>query len=503
MNSAVASNAFAKWETLEPAAASSSSSSSSAKPERVSLATPSLRPKLPASQHQLQPPPTPNVGTRGGINDSFVVAGGGFPRSSFLPREEPPASKPMVAAAAVFAGSDSTRGERYAADSGGNTGTVDHNGKERNTSPAGLAPFGTVDAGTRARAPAAVKTAAAGPQSLPHPEAPRALPESGGRNQESGPSFWGERTRPSDGAGGSGGVAKDDDAEALLARLAGKAKQAAAAALSASAASGGMTRRPLPSPTPAPAATPPPLLPRHDRDTDATARAAPTGAVTRNVKPVLEVESIADAAFRVRFSEDKSHLGAAIERGAAGEDRRDESMATAVGKQMPDGAAAGGVAVDGGARLAELCKEDKTKVARLMQDLVKLRQEKEGQKTRFERLRAQNESIVKEMAGLKVKFGQSMQLLRKYQSIVQEGGAADGGVAGMRGKRGVAGTGKRSEKHETAAAAAAAAVEIQTLRETLRLAEESARKAETEAAAARSGRTAMAEELRRARGQAD
>ena len=46
---------------------------------------------------------------------------------------------------------------------------------------------------------------------------------------------------------------------------------------------------------------------------------------------------------------------------------------------------------------------------------MKLRAEKEGHKVRFEKLRAQNESIVKEVAGLKVKFSQSMQLLRKYQ----------------------------------------------------------------------------------------
>lgn len=408
MNSAPASNAFAKWETLEPAA----TTTSSAKPERVSLATPSLRPKLLSSQTQLQPPPTPNVGTGRGIDDSFVAAGGGFPRSPPLPREEPRASKPVVAAAAVFASSDSTRGGRYAADSGGSTGTVDRNGKERNMSPAGLAPFGTVDADTAARAPAAVAAASAGPQPLPQPEALRALPASRGRNQDSEPSFSGERTRPSDGGGSGGGVAKDDDAEALLARLAAKAKQAAAAALSASAASGGgMARHPLSSPTPAP---PPPLLPRHDRETDATARAAPAGAVTRNAMSV-NVESITDAAVRVRPSGDKSHLGAAIERGTPGEECRDESTATAVGRHMPEAAASGGVAVDGGARLAELCKEDKTKVARLMQDLVKLRQEKECQKNRFERLRAQNESIVKEMAGIKVKFGQSMQLLRKYQ----------------------------------------------------------------------------------------
>ncbi|CAN0571826.1 unnamed protein product, partial [Ectocarpus sp. 12 AP-2014] len=221
------------------------------------------------------------------------------------------------------------------------------------------------------------------------------------------PSFWGERARPSDGGGkggggGGGGVAKDGDAEALLTRLAGKAKQAAAVALSASAASGGMTP-------------------------DPTARAAPTGTVTRDVKSA-GVESITDATVRVRFSGDKGHLGAAIKRGTTGAECRDESTVTAVGRQVPEvAAAAGGVAVDGGARLAELCKEDKTKVARLMQDLVKLRQEKECQKTRFERLRAQNESIVKEMAGLKVKFGQSMQLLRKYQSIVQEGELAGGG----------------------------------------------------------------------------
>lgn len=49
---------------------------------------------------------------------------------------------------------------------------------------------------------------------------------------------------------------------------------------------------------------------------------------------------------------------------------------------------------------------------------MKLRAEKDGQKARFERLRAQNESIVREMAGLKEKFGQSMQLLRKYQAGV-------------------------------------------------------------------------------------
>ncbi|CAM9859673.1 unnamed protein product, partial [Ectocarpus sp. 13 AM-2016] len=399
MNSAAASNAFAKWETLEPAATSSST-----KTERVSLAAPSLQPKLPSSQHQLQPPPTPNVLTGHGIDDSFVAAGGGFPRSPPLSREEPRPSKPIVAAAAVFAGSDSTRGERYAVDSGGSNGTIDYDGKERNTSPAGLAPFGTVDADTPARAHAALATAASGPQSLPQPQAPRALPTSrGGRNQDSEPSFWGERARPSDGGGkggggGGGGVAKDGDAEALLARLAGKAKQAAAVALSASAASGGMTP-------------------------DPTARAAPTRRVTRNVKS-SGVESITDATVRVRFSGDKGHLGAAIKRGTNGEECRDESTATAVGRQVPEvvaAAAAGGVAVDGGARLAELCKEDKTKVARLMQDLVKLRQEKESQKTRFERLRAQNDEIVKEMAGLKVKFGQSMQLLRKYQSIVQEG----------------------------------------------------------------------------------
>lgn len=49
------------------------------------------------------------------------------------------------------------------------------------------------------------------------------------------------------------------------------------------------------------------------------------------------------------------------------------------------------------------------------QDLVKLRGEKEGYDARLSRLRGQNESIVKAMASLKVKFGQSMQLLRKYQ----------------------------------------------------------------------------------------
>lgn len=48
---------------------------------------------------------------------------------------------------------------------------------------------------------------------------------------------------------------------------------------------------------------------------------------------------------------------------------------------------------------------------------MRLRGEKDVQKARFERLREQNELIVREMAGLKVKFGQSMQLLRKYQVL--------------------------------------------------------------------------------------
>lgn len=53
------------------------------------------------------------------------------------------------------------------------------------------------------------------------------------------------------------------------------------------------------------------------------------------------------------------------------------------------------------------------------QDLVKLRGEKDGFDARLTRLRAQNEDIVKEMASLKVKFGQSMKLLRKYQVLLK------------------------------------------------------------------------------------
>ena len=52
---------------------------------------------------------------------------------------------------------------------------------------------------------------------------------------------------------------------------------------------------------------------------------------------------------------------------------------------------------------------------------MKLRAEKGGHKVRFEKLRAQNELMVKEVAALKVKFGQSMQLLRKYQVRFSDG----------------------------------------------------------------------------------
>lgn len=50
------------------------------------------------------------------------------------------------------------------------------------------------------------------------------------------------------------------------------------------------------------------------------------------------------------------------------------------------------------------------------------------QKTRFERLRAQNEAIVKEVSSLRVKFGESMQLLRKYQ--VNNNGLVKRNIAG-------------------------------------------------------------------------
>ena len=178
------------------------------------------------------------------------------------------------------------------------------------------------------------------------------------------------------GGGGVGGA----DAESLLARLAGKAKQAAAAALSASAASSSSgAERTSP-------AAPPPLR--------AQTAAPPAVGSTPDVAggPGDYVGSAA-----TRPSDNGEATGRNDRRGAGST------------------AAAGAVEAGGCARLAELCKEDKAKVARLMQDLVKLRAEKDGQRARFERLRAQNEVIVKEMAALKVKFGQSMQLLRKYQ----------------------------------------------------------------------------------------
>lgn len=54
------------------------------------------------------------------------------------------------------------------------------------------------------------------------------------------------------------------------------------------------------------------------------------------------------------------------------------------------------------------------------QDLIKLRAEKEGYNGRLARLRAQNESIVQEISALRAKFGQSVQLLRKYQVWVRK-----------------------------------------------------------------------------------
>ncbi|CAM9834168.1 unnamed protein product, partial [Choristocarpus tenellus] len=75
----------------------------------------------------------------------------------------------------------------------------------------------------------------------------------------------------------------------------------------------------------------------------------------------------------------------------------------------------GRVEVSGGAHLTDLCQRDKVKVARLMQELVRVKAENEGQEKRLDRLRGQNEEIVRETIAAKAKFNQSMQLLRKYQ----------------------------------------------------------------------------------------
>lgn len=134
----------------------------------------------------------------------------------------------------------------------------------------------------------------------------------------------------------------DGDAESLLARLAGRAKQAAAAALSASAASDAK----------APVLLPPPNLVESSSARETTARAArPTTVVPINSVGVSRA---------VR----ESGVGG-VEGGNGGFDESTAAGGRGAGL-LPAGVGEGpGAGV--GARLADLCKEDKAKVARLMQ----------------------------------------------------------------------------------------------------------------------------------------
>lgn len=72
----------------------------------------------------------------------------------------------------------------------------------------------------------------------------------------------------------------------------------------------------------------------------------------------------------------------------------------------------------GSGKLVGLCREDKAKVAKLIQELNKGQEERVELKLRLERLKQQNSAIVGEMADAKTKLAQSLDLLRKYQDKI-------------------------------------------------------------------------------------
>ena len=77
-------------------------------------------------------------------------------------------------------------------------------------------------------------------------------------------------------------------------------------------------------------------------------------------------------------------------------------------------------------RISDLCDGDKTKIAKLIQQVVTLEQEKQqllsdskerndSYMARLGRLKKQNEDVIQETATLRAKFSQAVDLLQKYQ----------------------------------------------------------------------------------------
>lgn len=83
----------------------------------------------------------------------------------------------------------------------------------------------------------------------------------------------------------------------------------------------------------------------------------------------------------------------------------------------------------GPVRISDLCDADKSKIAKLIQQVVTLEQEKQQLSTqtktktdsyvdRLERLKKQNEVVIHETANLRSKFNQALVLLRTYQEKI-------------------------------------------------------------------------------------
>eukprot|EP00903_Cladosiphon_okamuranus_P015979 g14759.t1 len=474
MHSATTSNnAFAKWETLGPPTTSTSKSplwavlSPSSPKVTAGLAPAAAAPPAPPAvstavsvQLPLHSPPTPNsvAAARPQNNNNSISSSNSIVGEPFASADDGDRGRSLAPSALAVMPQDGRQGGSHRA------------------APSS----GTSDAYPPSRSSAILPDAAPGtttpaPPSLLRPPPPEVLASSPA-HIASPPVLVAQAPLPPPSPPYAVSVVAAD-AESLLARLAGKAKQAAAAALSASAAS-----------------------------TSPTSSAGPgtgTGATGAALRAGRETPAPAPTA--IAFNPDAAgvrggNAGPATGPGEDGDGDRDERRGRGWGWTAAAAAApAAEVAVEAGgcARLAELCKEDKAKVARLMQDLVKLRAEKDGQRARFERLRAQNEVIVKEMAALKVKFGQSMQLLRKYQSILQDGGPVVGRGAAAGGSMGVDGGGSQLQD------SLAVATDMKSLREALQAAEEASRKAKMEAVAEHAARAAMAGELQRAKDRAD
>lgn len=182
------------------------------------------------------------------------------------------------------------------------------------------------------------------PLSLPTPPPPCLVPK-----DSRGPS--------SSHVGGAGGVSivADDGADSLLARLAGKAKQAAAAALSASAAgaagaaeAGGAAEE---------------LPPLMSLESTFMARSKTGSAAVRRATP--SAGSFGESGVPADGGVGGVTVVSARTGGGGG--GRDESTAAGGGSAFGGAGAGAGTGAGAGARLSELCKEDKAKVARLMQ----------------------------------------------------------------------------------------------------------------------------------------